>query len=694
MAPEPRDQPFCHPNCPSTPTGSGTLLRTLMLASLSVLGHQNLHAQTSSQAILAPQENTVTDQDIQSWIAKLGSDSYTQRTEALKRLESYGTRALDSLRLATRDSDPQIANQARFLLQSTQLQWNWNYDSIETRKIIEAYKLASVNDKPKHIRELAQLSNSHGIAALCRICCYDSDEIQSKLAALELLARLNPRKIPGVSANPKLGPKFDPLIVEALLDAPAENSTQQILTAVEGSTSQAAAWVRLAYSTSEPWPLDRWMAILDQEQKLLEASSPQSQVPVFVSLATWVAQQAILQTHSRDVANQIAGRLPPILLSGEPDPDWLVGFAQWAIDADLPELVLQQYLLLPKQFPQTVPPILNYLLAESLAKQGKQQVADQIVQFALDRKAIVLNKENLNEQTLTVQEAPSAIVPTENNPLQFRSINFKYERTNLAQLLINRGQFNWAESELRESLEGLEDSPDSIAVIGLQLLASMLHEQDRDEDAAKALEKWISRYESEKLFRMQVENYQIDLASNYYLFEGNHQAQKGNVQKAREAYFKSISLASDNVDALIGLARLSETPEEKRQRLAQQEQCQSSLRNEIDAIDRDMRLANPMFQPMEKRRLANSLNTLAWLMINTQTDPREALMLSRRSCSLVPDQSAYQDTLAHCLDKNGNPKEAFRTQIKALTLEPHQLSLQRALAGFYEKAAKEIDDQP
>jgi tetratricopeptide (TPR) repeat protein len=193
---------------------------------------------------------------------------------------------------------------------------------------------------------------------------------------------------------------------------------------------------------------------------------------------------------------------------------------------------------------------------------------------------------------------------------------------------------------------------------------------------------------------MQVENYQIDLASNYYLFEGNHQAQKGNVQKAREAYFKSISLASDNVDALIGLARLSETPEEKRQRLAQQEQCQSSLRNEIDAIDRDMRLANPMFQPMEKRRLANSLNTLAWLMINTQTDPREALMLSRRSCSLVPDQSAYQDTLAHCLDKNGNPKEAFRTQIKALTLEPHQLSLQRALAGFYEKAAKEIDDQP
>jgi len=49
--------------------------------------------------------------------------------------------------------------------------------------------------------------------------------------------------------------------------------------------------------------------------------------------------------------------------------------------------------------------------------------------------------------------------------------------------------------------------------------------------------------------------------------------------------------------------------------------------------------------------------------------------------------------LSHCLEKNGRYKEAFRTQIKALQLEPHQLSLQRALVRFYEKASKEVVDQ-
>jgi hypothetical protein len=114
------------------------------------------------------------------------------------------------------------------------------------------------------------------------------------------------------------------------------------------------------------------------------------------------------------------------------------------------------------------------------------------------------------------------------------------------------------------------------------------------------------------------------------------------------------------------------------------------LRNRIDEIERDIRVANLMFQSMEKKRLANFLNTLAWLMINTDSDPREALLMSRRSCSLDPQQSAFQDTLAHCFEKNGQVLQAFKTQLKAIKLEPHQLSLQRALNRFYEKAAKEL----
>lgn len=627
------------------------------------------------------------DAEIQKWIANLGADSYAQRQEAQRRLEAYGVRALDRIRQATLSPDAQIASQARFLLQSNQLEWTWNNEPFETRKIIEEYKLASPSDKPNKIRELSQLSNNHGIAALCRICCYETDEVNSKFAALELLRRLEERRIPGIQSNPSLRSKLDPKTIEMLIGSASDDLADFVSKNIQGANSRACSWVRLAYSNAKEFPVDSWKGILDQEQSLLETSSPSTRLNLFVDLTTWVAQQAKRNDQGRLQAIELARRLPALLLANDPDPDKLIGFAEWALGAELPELVQEQYQQLPKQFPGAVPPILHYLLAESFAQQGKQQLASDIAKNALKRKSVAILDGKLSDE----QGAEPVQLDSDKEALEFRSINFNFERTSIAQLLIKRGSFDWAEAELRESIQGQEDSPDRILMISLHTLALMLHEQDRDSDAVKVLDQWVARYESEKLFRMQVDDLQLDLPSNYYLYRANHHAKEGKEELAREDYFKSILLAADNVDALIGLAKLQENSEQKRRRIAEQEQAISSLRNEIEAIDRDLRLANPIFQPMEKKRLANSLNTLAWLMANTDTDPREALLLSRRSCALSPDQSAYQDTLAHCLAKNGKYNEAFRTQIQALTLEPHQLSLQRALVRFYELAIKDGD---
>lgn len=634
------------------------------------------------------QEPAAIDREIELWIAKLGSESYSERTQAHRRLETFGVRAFNSIRQATRSQDPQIASQARFLLQSNHLQWLWNNEPFETRKLIQDYNVAQAAEKEKLIRDLNALGNNHGVAALCRISCFETDEVVSKLAALELLQRLDPRRIPGVDSNPALRNAIDPKIVLALLDAPEEDLAALVLNATEGANSRAAGWLRLAFSKSEPWPAEDWIKLLDQEQELLENSSPETRLNLFVALTTWVAQQAKSLPEGRSLAVQIAKRIPPLLLSSEPDPDKLVSFAEWAIQSDLPELVQDQYRQLPKQFPETVPPILHYLLAEIFAQQGKQEVADLIAKNALERKPILLNP----DLSLEPFDANRPAAPQ--NPLLFRSVNFNSERAFLAQMLIKRGSYAWAQAELSKILEGQQDSPDNLTILSLYSLSQMLHEQDLDQDAANVLEKWVNRYENEKLFRMQVEEYNFDIPSNYYLYRGNQHVKEGNAEKAREAYFQSIDLAEESVDALIGLARLNETPEQKRRRQTAQDKTVGSLRNQIEDMDRALRLANPMFQTIEKRRLANSLNTLAWLMINTDSDPQEALLLSRRSCSLVPDQSAYQDTLAHCLEKNQKYREAFRTQIKALTLEPHQLSLQRALVRFYEKAAKELPANP
>ena len=641
------------------------------------------NAQSPLNAPAIPQE------EIQGWIVKLGSESYSERIEAQRRLEALGTLALAQIRQATRNDDPQIASQARFLLQSNQLRWTWNNNPFETRKIVEAYQLAPPEAKRRHIKELNSLDNNHGVAALCRISCYDSSELHSKLAALELLGRLNQRRIPGVASSPTL---------KALLDSPDRDLAPSILQSTQGASSQASEWLALAFSNPEPFTALPWKRLLETEEKLLANSSPETRLDVSVELTRWVSEQLLKNPQNRPEALQIARSIPPAILAGQgqqgpPDLDPLIEFAQWAIEAQLPELVQEQYLEIHKLFPNTLPPILHYLLAESFARQDQPQIAQRIAQDALDRKSIALNPD------LTLpSDSPSADTPPLPNApqkgIQFRSLSADSQRLELAQRLIELGLQDWAQLELRRVLEGKEDSPETATLLALHHLSSSLHDQLRDDQAAQSLEKWVGRYETEKLFRMQVDEFQLDLASNYYLYRANDRAKKGNTDQAREDYFQSIHLASDNVDALIGLAQLTESPEQKRRRLADQEQTVGALRNEIDGMDRDLRLANPMFQAMEKKRLANSLNTLAWLLINTDADKQEALMLSRRSCSLAPEQSAYQDTLAHCLEKNGKNREAFRTQIKALSLEPNQLSLQRALVRFYQLAAKDLNNGP
>lgn len=629
-----------------------------------------------------------TEKQIELLIAQLGAPTYAQRSEARERLQTFGTRALDAIRKATLSPDPEIASQARYLVQSNYLEWSWSYDPFETRKLIEKYKLANNSDKIKLLRELSDLDNNHGVAALCRISCYETSDVHSKLAAMELLKKLQPNLLPGTNPFQQVSPSFDPKILRMLLDNPESELSAQILEATEYSGSQAAKWLKLAFSNPKPWPADQWLKILDEEQRLLENSSPQTNVKLFVDFTTWLAQQAKNEPDGKPKAIEIARRIPKLLLDGPPDPEKLSQFANWAIESQLPELVIDQYRQLPKQFPQSSPTLLNYLLARSFAMLNQKELADQIAKQTLDRTSFSLDFSKTPTEIVDQSQPGNA-----QNPLLFRSATFTLERISLAQDLVESGNFAWAEAELRRALEGQEDSPERITIFGLHTLTQLLHDQQRDKEAAETLERWVSRYDNEKLFRMQVEEFDQDLPSNYHLFKGNQYVQENMPEQAREQFLLSIAKSHENVDALIGLARLAgpeETPEQKRRRTTEQEESIRILRNRIEEIERDLRVANPMFQAMEQKRLANLLNTLAWLMTNTDSDPREALLLSRRSCSLDPEQSAFQDTLAHCFEKNGKYLQAFRTQIKAVRLEPHQLSLQRALGRFYEKAAKEL----
>ena len=72
-------------------------------------------------------------------IEQLGDSSYGRRQNAKTELERIGVVALDQLHAASFHVDPQIAAAARFIVQSNQFNWEWEYDSPRVREILSNY---------------------------------------------------------------------------------------------------------------------------------------------------------------------------------------------------------------------------------------------------------------------------------------------------------------------------------------------------------------------------------------------------------------------------------------------------------------------------------------------------------------------------------------------------------------------------
>ncbi len=618
------------------------------------------------------------DAEIVGWIEKLGSESYSERLEAQGKLEAFGSAALDWLRIATEHQDPQIASQARFMVQSGKFSIDGQNTPFELRKLLDRYEPADFESKAKLIRKLGLLDKNLGVSYLCRIARFESNPILAKVAAIELLRRLSPFE-PATT----LPPPSDPLDPSAPSADDLPSLASIILENLNGSKSQPSRWLQIAFERKEnsEFPIEQWLPIIDQEEALFLDNHADTSLQVLAPLMRWVAEQSSLEPKQRDQGISVAKRLSLITANRQLAVLPQIDFCEWALRANLPEIVPFHYAQTATLFPQQAPALLNYLLAESFSKQNKSDLANQVAKMAKSRQRIELSKDF---EVLSILGQP--LKPPPINELLLRSNNQDIERAGVAEALINRGSFEWAEAELRESLGGREDSPEFATILTLTLLSQMLHELDRDAEASEVLEKFARRYENERLFQMQTETNGADIPSNYHLFAANDLAKNGKHAEARERYSKAIELAPDNVDALIGLARLPENDEDKQMRLQDQSEVVNALRNEIEGVDRDLRLAAPMFQTSEKRRLANQLNTFAWLVANTQGDQQEALLMSRRACALAPDRSAYLDTLAHCFEKQGDFEAALRAQRKAVAIEPHQPSLQRALKRFEEKA--------
>jgi tetratricopeptide (TPR) repeat protein len=613
------------------------------------------HAISQVTSESAPSANAL-EKEISGWIEKLGDSNYSVRLQAQSELERIGVRALDQLHRASFHPNPQISSQARFLVQSNQFNWAWETDPFHVRRILSNYTTAPIYEKSAYIDQLNALEGDEGLPALCRLIRYETQGCLAKRAALLVMR-----------SKPVLG------------QSPAAR-LESIASMVDGAMSSAGQWVLDYVSMPEPMDPDAWIRRIDAELALLESKSPDTSIEIIADLRRWLVEHMATVPEWRERALAIARTIPEHFPDSTPNRGTSsLEFAQWALETNLPELVQEQHSQINEL--ALLDPKYGYLLAESYALQAKSDLANQIAEWTAVRTPVSAQGE---PRSLDLQARNGSPLNQRLEEMLQRNMSLVFERSAMGEFLIKRGRFDWAERELRLAIEGHEDDVEFATIINLTQLSQLLHEQDKHAEAAEILKKYVDRYEREPLFKAQVaEQGGESLVSNYYLYSGDDARSRGETDKAREMYNKSIELAQDNVDAIIGLYRLSDSNEsDQQERRKTQQRVASSLKQEIDLREQALKQENPRFQATEQRSLANQMNTLAWLIANTEGNFEEALFLSRRACALAPNRSAYLDTLAHSYAALGRYHEAVEQQRKAVALEPHQPSLVRALQRF------------
>ncbi|MCY2977331.1 MAG: hypothetical protein NTU79_01535 [Planctomycetota bacterium] len=646
---------------------------------------------------------------ISQLIERLADPNYSSRINAQAELERIGVVALDQLHSASFHPDPQIAAIARYIVQSNQFTWAWETDTQSVRKILLNYGSSQHADKSAYIDQLQRLEHDEGFAALCRLVRYETQSGLAKRAAL-ILMRSKP-----------------------IVEQSAETRKESLHNSIVGGQSTASRWVLKYASSSIPFDLDWWRKTLEEELSLLQKNTGETSLDLVADLNRWVIEQISETPDLRDQALSM-GRSLLTLGKSVPTLDSMIGnrtnqaneFAQWALKVKLPELVQEQHSKLP-QSTLTREFLFGYLLAESFMLQGKTELANKVAQSSLRQVACdELGDERKRNDLGSRDPIRNAL----DLAFERRNVGDLERRAYLADLLKERGQFAWAESEYMLAIyknenyqlkktkpKSTNQDPDSepnvdgkkdegvefdaknpanapfdltlnATIVVMWKLSEMLQSQSRHIEAANVLEPFVERFNNEPMFKRQLtegSRLSDNLMSSYHLYRGDEAREEGEMEKAKEHYWNSIGHSSDNVDALIGLYKISMSEKEQAKRLAKLKEIISEIRVEIRETSEALKTSSSMEHSFYISKLANHCNTLAWVVANTEGSKEEALFLSRKACTLNPESAEYLDTLAHCYAAMGKYQDAVQQQRRAVEIKPHHPELKKALYHFETK---------
>ena len=567
-------------------------------------------------------------------IAQLGDKNYSTREKAQAELARLGLTAFDALLDAQESDNVEVALRSRYLVRGMNIGWVREDDPPEVKAILRGYEAADNDHRRSILDRLSMEDEFLGTEALCRLSRFETNEMLSKKAALLVMLQTPPDK----------KQQFD-------------EYTANIRRAIDVSRRIGAQWLRTYLATLDGH--DDALAKLDEltqrEQETFTLMPDKSSKEIVGDLLLW--QAGVLRDRGRkDEAFGVIVRRLDLLDEGRTDIietlDWLINRQAWTLIDEVNNRFATRF---------DHDAEFLYRLAEARLKQGRVEAGD-----TLAKRAYELNTDDSRE----------------------------HKRLGL--VLQTRGMFDWAEREYRYSIT--QGPPGSIAHIEAHLyLSEMLHDLQRDMDAASSLQELVDLSAKDDTVKQQLVRRRGSVGpveSRMYYFYAEHYSQSDEPKKQVEHLEKAIAADPTDADVLIGLYRASTDDELRERTLLLIRQAAGQFQQQIELFNRQVEEAHDEeFRQWASARLASLYNQYAWLVGNTEGDYDSALRFSHRTLELRPGTAGYLDTLGRCYYAKGDFANAVKYQSQAMKRDPYSGAIQRQLALFERELAKQREQE-
>lgn len=571
-----------------------------------------------------------------SLVQQLGDSDYGRRHAAMRELEQLGGAAIDPLLEAAEQSgDLEIALRARWLVHSIPL--SRPGDSPAVTELLRSYKSSSLSDRVAIMHRLLRLDDAAGIEPLGRLLRLEQSPAAARVASA-LLARewsagepFFRRMMPLIRAGIGASQRPAAMLVKAVVDF--EEGDPEAIEALLAAHAQLQA----SYVEGGEMPVPPLDASDDASE--LSSGLEDSTNRIFDRLVL----KALVAADRTPEAVQLAEALLTSML--EVKGDEAAVFLAWCVEHGLAEVV------------------------DQLAFTDHGTINDDLyMTFAA---AVALTANGQADRGQQAAAAASRLAEGE-----------AMDRLQAAVMLAKWGATEWATREY-EAVVNAPQAQSVEFVLTAVMFSEFLHDQEREDEAAKALAAIFQprpgqNVDPDTVLR-QLSREPATTRSRMLYFEATAAAVRGELGLQRQKLEESIRTSPKDVDALIALHGLTDaTPLQ-----------QQAVRQQIDVA-----LAQIEREIAAKPDEPNGYNEYAWLASNTAdaTTPPERLAkatrYSQRSLEIAFDNASYLDTLAHCHAAEGQFDRAIRAQTLAARYEPHNRTIQRNLARFRGLAAE------